>query len=182
MTLQLVREPRTSTTLDHHTYCHHHLHQGEEAAAAWATKQLQAAIVGVQEALAGGTRGGELGGGGGFGQRGFGGSGATHVDPLATLKSAIATAQAVGTVDEAMLKEAKMLLATRSMERRGVTGLRAAIEVAEGTVDVDRAVVEVSGRSTRTFAVNAIHARCARWTHSPATPPNHVCRRRRRCC
>ena len=94
-------------------------------------------------------------------------------------------------VDGAMLEEATILLATKplqtAMEQRQVAelkvaGLKKAIEVAEGTVDVDRAVVEVSGRSTRTFAVNAIHARCACWTHSPATPPNHVCRRRRLCC
>ena len=69
---------------------------------------------------------------------------------LTTLKSAIATAEAAEGVDGAMLQEAKTLLVTKqlqtAMERREVAGLKAAIEVAEGEVAVDRTVVEVSGR------------------------------------
>ena len=69
---------------------------------------------------------------------------------LTTLKSAIATAEAAEGVDGAMLQEAMILLATKplqtAMEQRQVAGLKAAIEVAEGEVAVDRTVVEVSGR------------------------------------
>ena len=72
------------------------------------------------------------------------------VDPLGVLKSAIATAEAEEGVDGAMLQEAMILLATKplqmAMEQREVAVLRAAIEVAEGEVAVDRTVVEVSGR------------------------------------
>ena len=72
--------------------------------------------------------------------------------PLERLRSALA--QAVEGVDEAMVQEAKTLLATKplqtAMARREVAWLRAAIEVAEGNADVDRAVVEVSGCSIRT--------------------------------
>ena len=52
-------------------------------------------------------------------------------------------------VDGAMIQEAKTLLATQplrtAMTQREVAGLRAAIEVAEREVAVDRTVVEVSG-------------------------------------
>ena len=64
--------------------------------------------------------------------------------PLERLRSALA----VEGVDGAVLQEAKTLLATKplqtAMEQREVVRLRAAIEVAEGNADVDRAIVEVS--------------------------------------
>ena len=67
---------------------------------------------------------------------------------LAALQLAIGTAEAAEGVDEAMLQEAKTLLATQprqtAMAQRDVATLRTAIEVAEGNADVDRAVVEVS--------------------------------------
>ena len=83
--------------------------------------------------------------------------------PLERLQSALA--QAVEGVDEALIEEAKTLLATQSLQkamaRRDVAKLRAAIEVAEGNADVDRAVVEVSGCAAYRIAqYNAMHARC----------------------
>ena len=63
---------------------------------------------------------------------------------LERLRSALA----VEGVDGAVLQEAKTLLATKplqtAMEQREVVRLRAAIEVAEREVAVDRAIVEVS--------------------------------------
>ena len=67
---------------------------------------------------------------------------------LAMLKTTIATAEEAEGVDGAVLQEAKTLLVTqplrKAMEQREVVRLRAAIEVAEGNADVDRAIVEVS--------------------------------------
>ena len=84
-----------------------------------------------------------------FGLGGSRGFGSASTDPLVALKSAIATAEAADGVDEALIEEAKTLHATQplqtAMARRDVAKLRAAIEVAEGNADVDRAVVEVSG-------------------------------------
>ena len=89
---------------------------------------------------------------------------------LTTLKSAIATAEAAEGVDGAMLQEAMILLATKplqtAMEQREVAVLRAAIEVAEGEVAVDRTVVEVSGCLIWTRATHA-WSRCNRWSYSP---------------
>ena len=89
---------------------------------------------------------------------------------LTTLKSAIATAEAAGGVDGAMLQEAMILLATKplqtAMEQRKVAGLKKAIEVAEGEVAVDRTVVEVSGCLIWTHTTHA-WSRCNRWSHSP---------------
>ena len=52
-----------------------------------------------------------------------------------------------------LVQEAKSLLATQllraAMERRDVAGLRAAITVAEGEVEADRAIIEVSGAHHR---------------------------------
>ena len=79
--------------------------------------------------------------------------GGWHIHKALNLKSAIATAEAAEGVDGAMIQEAKTLLATKplrtAMARRDVAQLRAAIEVAEGEVDVDGAVVEVSGCGQR---------------------------------
>ena len=116
-----------------------------------AADELQSAMIGARGGGAGATRPGGLGSGGGFGfgLGGFGGFGSALTDPLAALKSAIATAEAAEGVDEAMLQEAKTLLATQplqtAMAQRDVATLRTAIEVAEGNADVDRAVVEVRG-------------------------------------
>ena len=89
--------------------------------------------------------------------------------PLGMLESAIATAEAAEGVDGAMLQEAMLLLATKplqmAMEQRQVAGLKAAIEVAEGEVAVDRTVVEVSGCLIWTRATHA-WSRCNRWSHS----------------
>ena len=108
--------------------------------------------------------GSEFGGGGGFE---FGGYRARRIDPLATLKSAIAIAAAEG-VDGAMLQEAKTLLATKqlqtAMEQREVAGLRAAIEVAEREVAVDRTVVEVSKWVLDTKSHSASNACLIRYT------------------
>ena len=94
---------------------------------------------------------------------------------LTTLKSAIATAEAEEGVDGAMLQEAMILLATKplqtAMEQRQVAGLRAAIEVAEGEVAVDRTVVEVSGCLIWTHATHA-WSRCNRWSYSPCRSTN----------
>ena len=69
--------------------------------------------------------------------------------PVLVLRSAIATAEAEEGVDAGVVQEAKTLLASQTlreaMERREGVGLRAAIEVAYGEVEVDGAVVEVSG-------------------------------------
>ena len=69
-------------------------------------------------------------------------------DPLSALKSAIATAEAEGVVDAAVIQEAKVLLATQplraAMERRDVAGLRTAIAVAEAEAEADGAIIEVN--------------------------------------
>ena len=90
---------------------------------------------------------------------------------LTALQSAIATAEAADGVDEALIEEAKTLHATQplqtAMARRDVAKLRAAIEVAEGNADVDRAVVEVSGCAAYGIAqYDAVYARCMRWMYS----------------
>ena len=124
---------------------------------------------------------------GGSGLGGSGGFGSASADPLATLKSAIATAEAGAGVDEALIQEAKTLHATQSlqtaMSRRDVAKLRAAIEVAEVNTDVDRAVVEVSGCAAQdsrniTQCTPDVSSRRT----CPTAPLSHVCRRRRRCC
>ena len=78
------------------------------------------------------------------GARGGGGDRA-----LATLQSAITTAEGAEGVEEVVIQEAKTLLATQPLHaaiaRREVAGLAAAIEAADGVADVDPAVVEVSG-------------------------------------
>ena len=134
------------------------------------TELLREAMDGAQQLGASATRGGGGFGGVGGGGFGVGGYGARRVDPLATLKSAIATAEAAEGVDGAMLQEAMILLATKpvqmAMEQRKVAGLKAAIEVAEGEVAVDRTVVEVSGCLIWTRATHA-WSRCNRWSHSP---------------
>ena len=92
---------------------------------------------------------------------------------LAALQSAIATSETAegvdGGVGGAMLQDAKTLLATqplrKAMERREVVGLRAAIDVAEGNVDVDGAVVKVSGCWTRARTVQAAHVRLSHIGH-----------------
>ena len=63
-----------------------------------------------------------------------------------------------------MVQEAKTLLAQslqKAIARREVAWLRAAIEAVDGNVDVDRAVVEVSGCAAYGLAqYNVMHARC----------------------
>ena len=71
-------------------------------------------------------------------------------------------------VDGAMIQEAKTLLATQplrtAMTQREVAGLRAAIEVAEREVAVDRTVVEVSKWVLDTKSHSASNACLIRYT------------------
>ena len=117
--------------------------------------------------------------GGAIGSGGFGlGFWSRPPDPLSALKLAIATAEAEGVVDAAVIQEAKVLLATQplraAMERRDVAGLRTAITVAEGEVEADLAVIEVSGahhRGSDAITSSTIHV--TEPLNAPEPEPHH---------